>query len=106
MPIVGCTKQFRSENTIPLYHHYVVIPVKDENIDFFTLDPNRETLMLNLYRRTSDTVWTQKKGDGSRYGSFLQEVDKSFCRLDEQVNDKRCAEKSLGPIFTEHLQPA
>ena len=103
MPIVGCTKQFRAENTIPLYHHYVVIPkVKDENIDFFTLDPNRETLMLNLYRRTSDTVWTQKKGMiGSRYGSFLQEVDKGFCRLDEQVNDKRCAEIKFGAHFYE-----
>lgn len=105
MPIVGCTKDYRNENTIPLYTHYVKAPiVEDEEIDFFKLDPNRETVKLNIYKKLTSTGWRKQGGFvGGKFGTFTQEVDSKFCGLStEELSTKRCISVKFGSHYYEN----
>ena len=105
MPIVGCTKDYRNENTIPLYTHYVKAPiVEDEEIDFFKLDPNRETVKLNIYKKLTSTDWRKQGGFvGGKFGTFTQEVDSKFCGLSsEELSTKRCISVKFGSHYYEN----
>ena len=102
MPIVGCVKQNRYENTIPLYDHYVIVPrVEDEDVDFFNVDPNREELTMNIYRRLSDREWKKTRGMvAAKYGTFTKEVDPSLCYLDDFAKTtKRCMRIKFGSNY-------
>jgi hypothetical protein len=105
MPVVGCSKQFRNENTIPLYDHFVIAPTMDEEeIDFFSIDPNREVLMLNIYRELTDREWIKTQGFvAAKYGTYVKKASPSLCSLsEEEQKTKRCMRIKFGSHYYEN----
>ena len=97
MPIKNCTKLNRYESTLPLYSHFIEAPkVEETDLDFFALDPNREQVKLNLYRKISENNWTKKWGFiGGKYGTYVRKAEDYMCDL-EPGSDKRCIEIQFG----------